>query len=105
MVGPLKALIDSGADNNLFPSIIASTLGINLKRGKKFSMFGISGKEIFVFRHYGIGIFVNGAKIETFVDFSYDYNDIPILGQQGFFDKVKSIKFVRPKEEFLIESK
>ncbi|MBI2327147.1 hypothetical protein HYU92_02405 [Candidatus Curtissbacteria bacterium] len=105
MVGPLKALLDSGADNNLFPVVVGSALGINISKGRKFSTFGISGQEIIVFRHYGIKIFIDGSAIATYVDFSYDYGDIPILGQQGFFDKVKSIKFVRPEEEFLIDLK
>lgn len=105
MVGPIKALLDSGADNNLSPSVIGFALGINIKNGRRFSTFGISGGEIVVYRHYGIKIFINGNSFETFLDFSDGYKDIPLLGQQGFFDKVKSIKFIRPKEEFLVELK
>lgn len=105
LVGPIKALLDSGADNNLFPSAIGLVLGINIKKGRRFLTCGISGDEVVVWRHYNIKIFVNGTGIETFIDFSDDYNDIPILGQQGFFDKFKSIKFERPQEEFLLEPK
>lgn len=60
MVGPIEALIDSGADNNLFPAVIGSALGINIRRASKFPTFGITEQEITVFRHYGIKIFVIG---------------------------------------------
>ena len=103
MVGPIEALIDSGADHNLFPAEIASALGINLKKGKKFSTFGISGDEIVVYRHYGIKIFVNGSSFETSIDCSDKYHEIVLLGQQGFFDKLKKITFDRVNEEFIVE--
>jgi len=103
MVGPINALPDSGADYNLFSSSICPTLGISLRKGKKFSVVGISGEEIITYRHYGISIFIEGYKFETFIDFSDHYQDTPILGQQGFFDKFKSIKFSRVKEEIILE--
>lgn len=84
MVGPIESIIDSGADHNLFSSEIGFALGINLKKGKKLSTFGISGEQMIVYRHYGIKIFVNGSSFETFIDFSDRYQDIPLLGQQDF---------------------
>ena len=103
MIGPIAALIDSGADYNLFPSYMCQSLGINLKTGQKSSVIGVSGDKIMTYRHSDIRIFVEGDSFNTSVEFSDDYNDIPILGQQGFFDKIKSIKFTRAKEEFLLE--
>lgn len=103
MIGPIAALIDSGADYNLFPSYICPALGINLKSGQKSSVIGVNGDKIITYRHFDIRIFVEGDAVDTFIDFSDFYHEIPILGQQGFFDKFKSIKFNRVKEEIILE--
>lgn len=103
MIGPIGALIDSGADFNLFPSKIGVAMGINIEKGKKLSTFGISGQAITTFRHSGIRIFVEGNNFETFIEFSEEYEGIPILGQQGFFDKLKKIALSRVKEEIVLE--
>lgn len=104
MVGPIAALIDSGADYNLFPSYMCQSLGINLKSGQKFSVRGVSGDKIITYRHFGIRIFVEGDAVDTFIDFSDFYHEIPILGQQGFFDKFRSVRFSRSKEEIVLET-
>lgn len=105
MIGPIVALLDSGADYNLFPAYICPTLGINLTKGEKSSVVGVSGDKIITYRHYGINIFVEGYRLETFIDFSDYYRDMPILGQQGFFDKFKKINFDRTNEELILETK
>ena len=104
MLGPIAALIDSGADYNLFPSYMCQSLGINLKSGQKSSVRGVSGDKIITYRHLDIRIFVEGDSFSTFIDFSDFYNEIPILGQQGFFDKFKSVNFSRSKEEIILET-
>lgn len=104
IVGPLKAIVDSGADYNLFPADFGDLMGIKIRSGEPWVTEGIGGQEVRIFRHWGIKIFLEGFSFDTFIDFSYEVR-VPLLGQQGFFDKVKSIKFVRPKEEFLIEPK
>ena len=104
MIGPIAALIDSGADYNLFPSYMCQSLGINLKSGQKSSVIGVSGDKIMTYRHFDMKIFVEGDSFNTSIDFSDSYNEIPILGQQGFFDKFKSVKFSRSKEEIILQT-
>lgn len=104
MFGPVEALLDSGSDFNLFPADIAHALGINLKSGIVKITEGIGRHRITTYRHSGIKIYIEGHSFDTSIDFSSDVT-VPLLGQQGFFDKFKSIKFERPQEEFLLEPK
>lgn len=98
MIG-LKALVDSGSDYNLFPGIICEALGIKIKKGKPVPIYGIGRREpLTAYRHFGIKIFLEGISFETFADFSLEH-EVPILGQNGFFDKFKKITFDREAEE------
>lgn len=97
----IKALVDSGADFNLFPGYIGDFLKINVRKGNKRTAIGIGGMQIESFYHEGIGIFIEGHKIETNAYFSY-LQQIPILGQNGFFDKCDKVLFNRKKEEIII---
>lgn len=101
MIGPFQALIDSGSDYNLFPAEIADVLGIKLTKGDLKVAEGIGGKMVKTYRHRGIKMFVEDHSFETSVDFSVDIS-VPLLGQQGFFDKVKQITFKKLEEEIII---
>src|SRR3990167_2785391 len=81
MIGPFRALIDSGADYNLFPADICRTLGMTLKSGQKSAVVGVGGKRIVTYRHFGVKIFAEGYPISTFADFSSAYEGTLILGQ------------------------
>lgn len=84
------ALIDSGADFNIFHADIAKILKIDLSRLKNPVNFsGINGKGIGYFTTIDIG--VGNNFINTPVIFSNDIseNGYGILGQQGFFNKYK----------------
>lgn len=98
----INALIDSGADFNLLPGDLGRAMGINLEKGEPTFIVGIGAKRIKAYRHKRIGIFVEGKKLETYADFSEEH-DIPILGQNGFFDFFKAITFKRKSEEILLE--
>ena len=101
MFGPVGAIIDSGADFNLFPADVANILGINLKKGIERVNEGIGKKRVKTYRHSGIKMFVEGHSFETTIDFGEEIT-VPLLGQQGFFDKFKAITFNRPQEEIII---
>ena len=103
MFGPLKTMADSGADHNLFPAEVADALGIKVHKGKVLITEGIGGRLVKTYRHSGIKMFLEGYSFETSVDFS-DEIDLPLLGQQGFFDKFKSVNFSRSKEEVILET-
>lgn len=94
-------LLDSGADFNLFPGYLGEMLKINVNKGKKQLARGIGGVQIETLFHDGIGIFIEGYKIETNSYFSYQ-QQIPLLGQNGFFDKCDKVLFNRKKEEIII---
>lgn len=98
-----RFLLDSGADFNLFPGYLGDLLKINVKKGKKRPAIGIGGIQIESFFHEGIGIFVEGHKLETNAYFSYQ-QQIPLLGQNGFFDKCDKITFNRREEEIIISA-
>ena len=46
-----EALIDSGADFNIFNAEIGELLGINIRSGKKIKFSGIAGEPFEVFLH------------------------------------------------------
>lgn len=95
------SLVDSGASVNLFPASLGEKLGINIRRGKKHKIAGIGDIRIESFFHEGVGIFIEGHKMETNAYFSYQ-QQIPLLGQNGFFDKCDKILFNRRAEEIMI---
>lgn len=101
IVGPIQALLDSGSDYNLFPAEIADVLGIKLTKGVLKVTEGIGGKTVKTYRHSGIKMFIEGHSFESSIDFSKEIS-VPLLGQQGFFDKFKRITFNRPDEEITI---
>ena len=84
------ALIDSGADFNIFHADIAKILKIDLSKLKNPVNFsGINGKGVGYFTSIDIGL--NNNFINTPVVFSNDISDngYGILGQQGFFNNYK----------------
>ncbi len=84
------ALIDSGADFNIFHADIAKILKIDISKLKKTVNFsGINGKGVGYFTAVDIGVGDN--FINTPVVFSNDISDngYGILGQQGFFNNYK----------------
>ncbi len=86
------ALLDSGADFNIFHGDIAKILGIDLAEQKNSMSFGgikegASGKGYFMPIELGI----NNKFFTTTAVFSNDISDngYGILGEQGFFNNFK----------------
>lgn len=92
----ISALIDSGADNNLFPSYFGQKIGLNIKKGEEFNIGGIGNIGIKAYRHK-IKIFVDSYSFETYVDFSDD-QQTPLLGREFFFKFFKNISFDENKK-------
>jgi len=88
------ALIDSGADFNIFHGELAAILNIDLKRLKTMQFGGINKDTQGVGYYSVIEIGLKGGFFNTPVVFSYDISDsgYGILGQQGFFNLFK-VKF------------
>ena len=81
------ALIDSGADYNVFHGDVAMYLGIKLKTGSKKHIAGISG-NIRGYEHK-IHMRIGDYMYKTSVIFSDQIPDnaLAVLGSKGFFDQ------------------
>lgn len=88
---PISALIDSGADNNLFPSFFGQKIGLDIKKGEERIITGIGNLAIKAYRHK-IKIFVDSYSFETYVDFC-DQQQLPLLGRSDFFKFFKEVIF------------
>lgn len=86
------ALVDSGAERNLFPAELGEAIGIEVKLGKETSIFGIGQHEIEGYTHVVNLRLGSIANFDTEVDFSFE-QDVPLLGRKGFFDFFRSVSF------------
>lgn len=84
---PYEVLVDSGADICIFDAHIAEILGINLIRGERNQVSGITGFPEYYYIH-SVEIKVGGLKYKVNVGFmSMGSSAYGIVGQKGFFDK------------------
>lgn len=92
---PMTALIDTGADNSLFPSIIAKLLKHKLRSGKP-QKFGTASGKGKAWRHTAeIGILTSDCKkvfctiSKVPIDFIQKRSAFPLLlGVEGFLEKL-----------------
>lgn len=98
------ALIDSGADINIFHGEIADLLGIDLKSGKHGQVSGVTHGETQVYYVHRVTISVGGWKYETDVAFmpTLSQNGHGLLGQNGFFN-LFTVKFDYSKQDIEIK--
>lgn len=101
------ALIDSGADMNLFQSEVAEHLGIDLEKGIKRSVGGIADGESQVYYVHPVTLTVGGWKYETTVGFmpALSKNGYGVLGQMDFFNLFKKVSFDFNKQEIELVQK
>ena len=92
-----EALIDSGADFNIFNAEIGELLGIDIRSGKKVKFSGIAGEPFEVFLH-NLTLEIGGWQYKIVAGFSYEISPygFGILGQRGFFDLFR-VKFIFSK--------
>jgi len=92
-----EALIDSGADFNIFNAEIGELLGIDIQSGKKVKFSGIDGEPFDVFLH-NLTLEIGGWQYKIVAGFSYQISPygFGILGQKGFFDLFR-IRFIFAK--------
>lgn len=89
------ALVDSGSDECIFDAEIGEVLGIDIKKGAQKKLHGvIEGKTQSYWLH-DIEIEVGGWPYRISAGFMYKLarNGYGVLGQSGFFDRFKSVKF------------
>lgn len=93
-----EVLVDSGADVNIFDSEIGDILGINIEKGEKKTVSGITGVGEPYYVH-PVEINVGGWKYKTDVGFLRNIARLgySVVGQKGFFD-IFVVKFDFEKE-------
>ena len=83
---PFKFMLDSGADCSKLPISLSEIIGINLKKCKKESFYGISGKKISVYLSK-IDIQIDKFKFPIRCIFTNDDHTPLILGRMDFFNR------------------
>ena len=94
-----KALIDSGADNNIFHADIGRVLGLKIETGKLYKFGGIKSAPLVNGYVHKVELEVGKDKYLCDVVFSDHISDngFGILGQVGFFDRYR-VEFNYKKE-------
>lgn len=98
------ALIDSGADINIFHTDIADILGIDLSKLKKVQFAGISpsgSPSEGSFAEVGLDFGIKMSKASVLFSADISDNGYGILGQQGFFNTFK-VTFEYSKRQIII---
>ena len=99
---PFHALVDSGADGNLFPYEFCTHLGINLKKGEYHKHIGIGSQGLDAYRHV-VKMFVGTYSFETKIDFAIG-QQIPLLGRMEFFRFFKRVTFNEKEKKVYLTS-
>ena len=98
---PFNALLDSGADNNLFPAELCEHLGIKLKNKNYQKHIGIGSQGLDAYRHQ-VTIWVGSYHFQTNIDFAIG-QQMPLLGRLGFFKFFKQIIFNERERKMTLE--
>ncbi len=101
-----EVLIDSGADANIFSYDIADIFGIDITRGERGKVVGITGESKELYFHYldfriGGQLFKNVRVgfLEEMGQYAYG-----VVGQKGFFD-IFLVKFDLLKKTIELKSR
>lgn len=97
----INCLFDTGADVNLFPATMATSLGVNIKKGNLTEHIGIGNVSVLAYRHK-IKIFVDTYRFNTFADFS-EQQSVPLLGRITFAEHFKKVCLHEKGEDAYIE--
>lgn len=94
-----EALIDSGADMCLFDAQLGELLGLDVESGKRHEVAGVVARETRSYYVHEIEYKIGNQKFLAKVGFMHDFAKTGhgILGQNGFFDRVKFVKFEKVK--------
>lgn len=86
-----EALMDSGADHNIFHGDLTEILGIKLTLGKSRKVYGLGGQSIKGYIHNLVIKPMGMEKYSAPVIFSKQMpeHSLGVLGNIGFFDKFK----------------
>jgi hypothetical protein len=97
----IDCLVDSGAVDSMFNIDIADELGINLEGLEERDYEGMDGSVV-AGRIFEVTLEIKGLAQPVTIQAAFiEGNDIPILGQNGFFDNFK-VCFQRYRGRFEI---
>lgn len=92
----VEALIDSGADYNMAPVELAELFEIDLSSYPSVPIEGVEQSKTIHLAIVPLILKVGGCSIQSYLGFGGNLPNI-LLGQKGFFDKLKNISFKYPK--------
>lgn len=95
------ALIDSGADECVFPGWIIEFFGRDIYKGKEKIFSGIGGSVLAYLHRTSLQI--KNVRLMLEVYYSHDWDDMPfgLLGQSGFFNYFE-VRFNYHQKFFLL---
>ncbi|OGX39693.1 MAG: hypothetical protein A3C53_05585 [Omnitrophica WOR_2 bacterium RIFCSPHIGHO2_02_FULL_68_15] len=99
------SLLDSGADDCLFPASIGRLLGLPVEAGRKQPFMGAGAFSNLAYFHQ-VTVGVTLENVPLWFDLSVGFStamDIPklgLLGRAGFFDRFEEVAF-RVKEQYV----
>ena len=101
----VMGLIDSGADDCIFPAAIGRLLGLTVEAGKKQPFMGAGAlSNLAYFHRVKLSFMLDDTtfRFTAYVGFStaMDIPKIGLLGRIGFFDRFRQVSF-HPKEQFV----
>lgn len=93
----ILALVDSGADDCIFPASIASSLGIEIPNERAYEFSGAApGNQMAYFETVSIGLIdwetrEEVRRFELYCGFSsaLEQTGLGLLGQEGFFSRFR----------------
>jgi hypothetical protein len=94
------ALVDSGSDCNLFAPILGDIIGVDVERGRERPIGGVVAAQRRTFFEHDLEIVVGGWVFPAKVGFMRELASNTgegIVGQTGFFDQFKFVKFDKRK--------
>jgi hypothetical protein len=101
------ALVDSGADDCVFPASYAARVGLDIAQGKKYPFAGVGSQQVAYFFDIEIALPGTPIKYAVPVGFTSALDRSPfgygLLGQNGFFDRFK-ISFDRAHGVFTLDA-
>lgn len=97
----VDCLVDSGAVDCMFHTDFADELGIDLRGLEEREYYGIDGK-VMIGRIAPVSIQIAGLRDPVRIEVAFvEENQIPLLGQAGFFDRFE-VRFYRFRGSFEI---
>lgn len=89
---PCFAMVDSGADDCIFPASFGVTLGLNVPTGRHYPFGGAGGGGVQIAYFFDLQLVVHGVgRYQMPIGFTDALEDhgIGLLGQNGFFSRFR----------------